>query len=133
LLTPDALPASLWVDRILYTAFDLHPLAGAAVAIGAAALVLPALIGASKSASERPALLVFGTCWLAMVAAALLGNYPTPLVGYGGSAVLGYLLSVALLPGGSPAPGRTGLSGSRPAADRSADRPTSELRAPHPA
>ena len=33
-----------------------------------------------------------------MVVAALLRDYPTPLVGYGGSAVLGYLLSVALLP-----------------------------------
>ena len=35
-----------------------------------------------------------------MVAAAALGNYPTPLVGHGGAAVLGYLLSVALLPSG---------------------------------
>jgi hypothetical protein len=36
-----------------------------------------------------------------VVAAAALGNYPTPLVGYGGAAVLGYLLSVALLPSGA--------------------------------
>jgi cell division protein FtsW (lipid II flippase) len=32
-----------------------------------------------------------------VIAAAAIGNYPTPLVGYGGSAILGYLLSAALL------------------------------------
>lgn len=101
LLTPDRLPAVPYVDRILYTAFDVHPLAGLAVAIGAAALVVPAAIGAWRLKSERPALLAFGGGWSGVVAAAALGNYPTPLVGYGGSAVLGYLLSVALLPGGA--------------------------------
>ena len=30
----------------------------------------------------------------------MLGNYPTPLVGYGGSAILGYLLTFAFLPAG---------------------------------
>ena len=128
---PETLPASPWVDRVLYTAFDHHPLAGSAVAIGAAALVLPALIGASRGAGERPALLAFGGCWLAVVVAALLGNYPTPLVGYGGSAVLGYLLSVALLPGRAFDLAGSTAFGSRPVADRSTDRPTSELRAPH--
>ena len=33
-----------------------------------------------------------------MILAALLGNYPTPLVGYGGSAILGYLVSLLGLP-----------------------------------
>jgi hypothetical protein len=41
---------------------------------------------------------VFGTIWFSAVAAAALGNYPTPLVGYGGSAIVGYLFSVAMLP-----------------------------------
>jgi hypothetical protein len=41
---------------------------------------------------------VFGAAWLAVVAAAALGNYPTPLVGYGGSAILGYLISLIGLP-----------------------------------
>jgi hypothetical protein len=35
---------------------------------------------------------------LVVLAAAALGNYPTPLVGYGGSAILGYLLCLIGLP-----------------------------------
>ena len=99
LLAPDALPAVPYVDHILYTAFDVHLLAGAAVLLGTALLLLPAGAGWASGRSERSVLLAFGVCWSAIVAAAALGNYPTPLVGYGGSAVLGYLLSVALLPG----------------------------------
>lgn len=30
--------------------------------------------------------------------AAALGNYPTPIVGYGGSAVIGYVFSLLALP-----------------------------------
>lgn len=133
LLTPDTLPALPYVDRILYTAFDVHPLAGLAVVIGAAALGLPALTAASGAAGARPALLAFGGCWLAVVVAAALGNYPTPLVGYGGSAILGYLLSGALLPIGALRAGGHDASTPRPAADHSADQTTSELRLPHAA
>jgi hypothetical protein len=130
LLSPDDLAASPFVDRILYTAFDVHPLAGLAVLIGAAALILPAMTGAASGAGERPALLAFGGCWLGVVVAAALGNYPTPLVGYGGSAVLGYLLSVALLPSGAGEISRSGALGSRPITDHGADQTTSELRVP---
>jgi hypothetical protein len=81
LLAPDALPATSYVDRILYSAFDLHPLAGFAVVTGAAALAIPAAAGLCKGSGDRAALLAFGGCWSAVVAAAALGNYPTPLVG----------------------------------------------------
>jgi hypothetical protein len=40
---------------------------------------------------------VFGTTWLALIAFALGGNYPTPLAGYGTSGIVGYCLSSALL------------------------------------
>ncbi len=128
LLTPDALPAVPYVDHILYTAFDIHPLAGAAVLTGAGLLVMPALIAARKGAGERPALLAFGGCWLGVVVAAALGNYPTPLVGYGGSAVLGYLLSVALLPNAAFERAASAAAGSRPWTSQSSDRSRSELR-----
>ena len=128
LLAPDALPAVPYVDRILYTAFDLHPLTGTALALGTAALVLPA-IAAAKDSSARPALLAFGACWLAVVAAALLGNYPTPLVGYGGSAVLGYLLSVALLPSGTAGRRAGRPADAQPVIDLGPEQPTSEQRA----
>ena len=133
LLAPDSLPASPYVDRILYTAFDVHPLAGWAVVVGTAALVMPAAIGALRVSSERSALLAFGGCWAGVVIAAALGDYPTPLVGYGGSAVLGYLLSVALLPSGAGELGRVDAVGSGAGADRQPDREISDLRTAVPA
>ena len=98
LARPDALPAVPYVDRVLFTAFDVHPVAGAAVLIGALILLVPALAGRLGDAANGPAYLVFGTIWLGCVVAAALGNYPTPLVGYGGSAILGYLLSLSAFP-----------------------------------
>ena len=94
---PDTLPAAAHVDRILYSAFDVHPLAGLAVLGGSALLLVPA-IAAIGNAEDRAIHAVFGMVWLAAIAAAALGNYPTPLVGYGGSAVIGYVLSLAMLP-----------------------------------
>jgi cell division protein FtsW (lipid II flippase) len=132
-LVPDSLPGTAYVDRVLYTAFDVHPAAGAAVAIGAAALVLPAALGLWKGAGDRAALLAFGGCWAAVVAAAALGNYPTPLVGYGGSAVLGYLLSVSLLPGGARETGARSVPARPPAGGRGPDPAIRELRAARPA
>lgn len=128
LLKPDTLPASPFVDRVFYTAFDVHPLAGLAVVIGAVALVMPAVIGMLRGRSERPALLAFGGCWFGVVVAAALDNYPTPLVGYGGSAVLGYLLSVALLPNDIRETSGANASGSQPVTNRSTDRSMPELR-----
>jgi cell division protein FtsW (lipid II flippase) len=128
-LAPDTLPATAYVDRILYTAFDVHPLAGLAVVAGAAALVIPALTALSKGAGDRAVLLAFAGCWSAVVAAAALGNYPTPLVGYGGSAVLGYLLSVSLLPDGARVSTRRGVPASPAIGGRSPDQPMSELSA----
>jgi hypothetical protein len=98
LVMADISPAMPFVDRILYTAFDVHVLAGLAVMAGCAIVVAPALIVAVRAVENRHVLLAFGLSWAGVVAAAALGNYPTPLVGYSGSAILGYLLSAALLP-----------------------------------
>ena len=129
LLQPDALPAVPYVDQILFTAFDVHVLAGAAVMVGAAALTLPAVAGLTGQAGDRPVLLTFGLCWSAIVAAAALGNYPTPLVGYGASAVIGYLLSVALLPARAGKAARRAALRALAAPRDSSRSDTSELRA----
>lgn len=96
LLRPDTAPVSPYVDQIFFSAFDVHILAGLAVAFGAGLLIVPA--GFLARGGHRETCAVFGVTWLGIVAAAALGNYPTPLVGYGGSAILGYLLSLAVLP-----------------------------------
>jgi hypothetical protein len=38
-----------------------------------------------------------GSVWLTAIVAAALGNYPTPVVGYGGRAIIGYVLALAAL------------------------------------
>lgn len=118
LSAPDTLPAVPYVDQVFFTAFGVHPLAGVAVVAGAALLLVPAVARTSGEEAERPVLFAFGACWLAVVAAAALGNYPTPLVGYGGAAVLGYLLSAAMLPSGARHKGSSLALGEEPALGR---------------
>jgi hypothetical protein len=98
LLRVDALPAAPFVEHVFSAAFAATPVAGFAACLGVAALMVPAVIGYRRGGQERDAYLVFGTVWAAIVAASALGNYPTPLVGYGGSAILGYTLCIAALP-----------------------------------
>jgi hypothetical protein len=98
LVRADLLPATPFVDQVLYSSFDVHVLAGSAVLGGSFLLILPAIVGLRWDPADRHIHVVFGTVWLSAVAAAALGNYPTPIVGYGGSAVLGYVLSLMMLP-----------------------------------
>lgn len=117
-LRPDSLPAVPFVDRIFYTAFDVHPAVGAAVLLGALLLLLPAAVGLRGDSCRRGTCLVFAATWLGCLLAAALGNYPTPVVGYGGSAILGYLLSVGFLPGREAL---ATITASAPAADAAQD------------
>jgi cell division protein FtsW (lipid II flippase) len=94
LVQADPSPAVPFVDRILYSSFGIHPLAGAAVLLGSVLLVVPALAAIRAKDAEPSAWATFGAVWAAIILAAALGNYPTPVVGYGGSAVVGYFLSL---------------------------------------
>jgi hypothetical protein len=96
LARPDKLPAVPFVDQVFYSSFAVHPLAGAAVLIGTCLLIGPALMRL-REAGGRDAALAFGAVWLAIAIAAAIGNYPTPVVAYGGSAIVGYFLSLAVL------------------------------------
>lgn len=98
LIKPDTLPAVPYVDQILWSAFDVHPLAAAAVWIGAVLLLAPAVAGWWAEPDARAPVLVFGAIWLTIILSAALGNYPTPVVGYGASAIIGYLLCLSALP-----------------------------------
>jgi hypothetical protein len=98
LVRTDALPATPYVDQILFSAFDSHLAAGAAVLIGSALLLVPAIVGWRRDPANRATYAVFGAAWFAGIMAAALGHYPTPIVGYGGSAIIGYALSLLALP-----------------------------------
>lgn len=84
----DTLPTAPYVDQILYSSFDVHPLAGAAVLAGSVLLLVPATVGWFRDPANREIYTAFGAAWLAGIAAAALGDYPTPIVGYGGSAII---------------------------------------------
>ena len=98
LLHPDDLPGVPYVDQILYTSFDVGLVAGLAVTGGALLLVVPAVLGWRYDPDHREAYAMVGVIWLGTVVAAALGNYPTPVVGYGGSAILGYSMCLSLIP-----------------------------------
>lgn len=98
LARPDTLPAAPYVDQILYSSFDVHAGAGMAVLGGSLLLLVPAIVGWSRDAGNRATYAAFGTVWFAAIMAAALGNYPTPIVGYGASAIIGYALSLFALP-----------------------------------
>lgn len=94
----DTLPAVPYVERVFYSSFDAHTGAGLAVLGGSALLLVPAIVGWRRDAGNRATYAAFGAVWLAAIVAAALGNYPTPMVGYGGSAIIGYALSLLALP-----------------------------------
>ena len=103
----DTMPAAAFVERVFADGFAFSPLAGIAMVIGAALMLLPAL-ARDVSAS------LFLAIWSTILVAAVLGNYPTPLLGYGGSGVIGYLLCLVLLPARS-VPGALGKRAGRDA------------------
>lgn len=126
LLRADPSSAMPFVDQILYASFAVHPLAGLAVLAGAALMLVPPVMGLLRDPERRDVHAVLGAVWLAVLVAAAAGNYPTPLVGYGGSAILGYLLSLLALP--PHVPGAIGAGEAVPASsDRGTRRP--KLRA----
>lgn len=98
LVQADNLPPVRFTEGVFTQTWQVHPLLGFAVASAGALLLLPAAaLGTGDRDSARQCA-VFGAVWLAIILAAVIGNYPTPLVGYGGSAIIGYLLSACMLP-----------------------------------
>lgn len=97
MLQADRLPAVAFVEQVVQSAFAFHALAGLAILTGLAILLVPAAEGLRSRTQDREVAGVFGVMWLSLIVFALVGNYPTPLVGYGTSAILGYCLSASLL------------------------------------
>ena len=87
-----ALPSIPFVEDVLPDAFREGPLP----ALLACAAILLMLAPAATRRPRAPHL-AFIAVWVAALAAALLGPYPTPVLGFGGSAVLGFVLSTGLL------------------------------------
>ncbi len=95
LLLPDNLTAVPYVDHIIWTAFEINLVVGLALWFGCLLIVSP-IVFLSKS-ERTTGHYVFTSCWFALITAAAMGAYPTPLIGYGSSAIIGYFLSLTLV------------------------------------
>jgi acetyl esterase/lipase len=125
---PDVVPATPYVDRVFRTAASTSALAGLAVWSGAILLLVPALLGLTRDPANRAVHAAAGASWLAILTAAVVGDYPTPVVAYGGSAIVGYLLMTLAL----PRPGVTAAEKHTPEARSTRTEDTPALRSASP-
>ncbi len=86
------LPPVPFVEHVIPDALGSGPLAAMLALTAALLLLAPAIARPPR----EPQLAFFGV-WIGALTAALLGPYPTPVMGFGGSGVLGYVLSAGLL------------------------------------
>ncbi|OWQ85292.1 hypothetical protein CDN99_22390 [Roseateles aquatilis] len=88
-----------FVDGIVAMAFGSSVFQGTLLCAGLAALIVPALwFRREDGAQTSTALASFGCFWGGLAVASLLCHGGAPLVSFGGSAVLGYFLSLGSLP-----------------------------------
>lgn len=107
---PDPLAPVAHVEGIVAAAWSLHPAAGGVALIVLLLVPAPFLLRAlaSKGEGEARRALTFALSglWLVLVLANLTGRFPAPVVGYGASFVLGWLVSLGLVAGRGASPVR---------------------------
>lgn len=99
LMTTDRVPPAAFVERVVQSAFACDLFAGIAIVVAFALMLMPAIVGVLTRKEDQALFAAFGATWLAVIAFAIIGNYPTPLAGYGTSGIIGYCLSSGLLAG----------------------------------
>lgn len=90
---PDGLPAVPYVETILAHAYDAAPLLAVTDALALVLLPLPFLLAAREPHTRAAGCAVAGF-WLGLTLAGVLANYPIPVIGYGASPVIGWLLAL---------------------------------------
>ncbi len=97
LVRDDHVPPAPFVEHVVQSAFAFDALYGLAIVVALIFQLIPAIAGVVAEKENVMEYAAFGTTWLALIAFALGGNYPTPLAGYGTSGIVGYCLSAGLL------------------------------------
>lgn len=96
-LRPDSLMGVEHVEQVLQAGWQDGPLTGAALSFGALAMLAPCLMLRAAQPLQRRSIMAFTVIWGLLLLCSLVGAYPTPLLGYGASAIIGYFLSVIAL------------------------------------
>ena len=87
------LPPAPFVERVLHDATSQSPAMAAVLALSLALSTLVTLFGTGLPRAARYPL---GMSLFGFLLAALISNYPTPLVGYGAAAIIGFGIAHAL-------------------------------------
>jgi hypothetical protein len=97
LVRPDTLNPVAFVEHVLADGWAMSPIWGLVLTAGATLLLLPLTAFAYVPNDTRAALAGWMAWTIGLLAASLLGDYPTPVIGIGASAIVGHSLALALL------------------------------------
>lgn len=97
LARPDPLTPVVFVEHVLAHGWTASPLWGLVLTAAAALLLLPLAAFAHTTNDTRAALAGWMAWTIGLLAASILGDYPTPAIGIGASAIVGHGLALALL------------------------------------
>ena len=98
---PDTLAPVPYAEEIVAQAWAVSTLLGAAAVVLLAMLPLP-FLPTARDACKRGAGYALAGFWAGLVLAGLFGNYPIPVIGYGASPVIGWVLALCLVSSRSP-------------------------------
>ncbi len=93
----DPLSPVIFVEHVLADGWAASPLWGLALTAAATLLLLPLAAFAYVPNDSRAALAGWMAWTIGLLAASMLGDYPTPAIGIGASAIVGHGLALALL------------------------------------
>lgn len=89
---PDALPSVGYVEQVLPNAWGLGFWTGVFATLASLLVIVPLIL----LAPGRPVALSLAAFYGGLVGAALVGNYPLPVVGLGASLVMGWVIALGL-------------------------------------
>lgn len=98
---PDTLAPVPWVELIVSHTWTASALLGIAASVLLVMLPLPFVLAALEP-RRRGAGVALAGFWSGLLLAGLVGNYPVPVIGYGASPVIGWVLALRLLSSRSP-------------------------------
>jgi hypothetical protein len=94
----DPLRPVRYVEQVLIDGWNAGAGQTLLLGIGAVAMLAPLFAARHyRDAGDRRAALAFGVTWASLLFASVIGAHPTPLLGYGASAIIGYVMALAAL------------------------------------